>query len=147
MAYSIELTADFAKDDSDFVFEALRQYNLQHAEDDNHQWLRLFVRDETGGLIAGLLGGTNWHWLHIDILWVREDCRKLGLGKQLMARAEAEAMRRGCQYAMVDTMDFQAPDFYRQLGYSVWGVLEDVPPGHRRIFFRKTLISERNEQA
>ncbi|MCA9909224.1 MAG: GNAT family N-acetyltransferase, partial [Anaerolineae bacterium] len=51
----------------------------------------------------------------------------------------AEALRRGCNYAHVDTLDFQAPDFYRQLGYTVWGQLDDLPPGHTRYFMRKTL--------
>ncbi len=143
MTYSIELTADASSSDSDFIFESLRQYNLQHAEDDHHQFLRVFVRDETGALIGGLLGDTYWGWLYIAILWVREDCRQLGLGKQMMASAEAEALRRGCQHAHVDTMDFQAPDFYLRLGYEIWGVLEDLPPGHRRIFLKKALTNRK----
>jgi hypothetical protein len=54
-----------------------------------------------------------------------------------MARAEEEAIRRGCCHAYLDTFDFQAPGFYRKLGYSEWGVLEDFPPGHQRIFLKK----------
>jgi hypothetical protein len=42
-------------------------------------------------------------------------------------------------HAMVDTFDFQAPGFYQKLGYVEWGVLEDFPGGHRRIYFRKDL--------
>ncbi len=140
MSYSLELTSTHAKDDSDFISKGLQAFNLQHAEPDDHTPLMVFVRDtEDGKLIGGLLGGTYWHWLHIDILWVREDCRHLGLGRQMMAQAEAEAVRRGCLHAHVDTMDFQAPDFYLGLGYSVWGILDDLPPGHRRIFYRKDL--------
>jgi hypothetical protein len=36
-------------------------------------------------------------------------------------------------------MSFQAPDFYRKLGYEEFGRLDDFPPGHSRLFFRKNL--------
>jgi GNAT superfamily N-acetyltransferase len=134
--FTIDLTADEAKEDSTFIWNKLFQYNLQYTEHDQHTFLRVFARNERGELIAGLLGETFWSWLHINILWVHEQHRHKGLGNQLMTRAEAEAIRRGCRHADVDTLDFQAPDFYRRLGYVVWGVLDDLPPEHQRIFFR-----------
>ncbi len=137
MSITFELTSDASPEQSAFIDEALRQYNIQHSENDNHILLRIFARSDTGELIGGLLGGTYWGWLHIDILWVREDYRHQRLGRQMMAQAEAEAIRRGCRHAHVDTIDFQAPDFYLQSGYTVWGVLDDLPPGHRRIFLKK----------
>jgi GNAT superfamily N-acetyltransferase len=140
MEYSIELTATPAEEDSAFIKNKLFQFNLQHSEADSHKLLHIFIRNESGELIGGLLSETYWKWLHISILWVHEDYRHEGLGKQLMAQAEAEAIRRGCQHADVDTMDFQAPGFYQRLGYSVWGVLEDLPPGHQRIFYKKDFL-------
>jgi GNAT superfamily N-acetyltransferase len=137
--YTTQLTDSQAEADSAFIWDQLYQYNLQFTDEDRHIWLRIFVRDDKGALIGGLLGETFWGWLYISILWVHADHRHAGLGKQLMAQAEAEAVRRGCRHAYVDTLDFQAPDFYLQLGYTIWGVLEDLPPGHRRIFLRKDL--------
>lgn len=142
MRFSIEVTADPAKEDSDFVFEALQQFNFRQVGNDKHQLLRIFTRNENGELVGGLLGDTYWGWLYIAIVWVREDCRKQGLGKQMLARAEAEAVQRGCLHAHLDTMDFQAPDFYLRLGYTIWGELEDLPRGHRRIFLKKALAAE-----
>lgn len=78
-------------------------------------------------------------WLHIDILWIREDAHHLGYGKWMVVEAEAAGIRRGCKHAQVDTHDFQAHEFYRKLGFKVWGVLDDLPPGYQRIFFRKDL--------
>jgi GNAT superfamily N-acetyltransferase len=65
--------------------------------------------------------------------------RKLGLGRTLMERAEQEAVLGGCLHAYVDTFSFQAPGFYEKLGYERFGVLDDFPPGHQRIFFVKSL--------
>ena len=146
MIYSFELTANPAEPDIAYIKNKLFQFNLQHTEDDQHTLLVIFIRNDSGELIGGLLGETYWRWLHINILWVLEGYRSTGLGKQLMAKAEAEAISRGCQHADVDTMDFQAPGFYQQLGYSVWGVLEDLPPGHRRIFLKKDLVIENSQQ-
>ncbi len=53
--------------------------------------------------------------------------------------AEQEALARGCRNVLVDTMSFQAPGFYRRLGYEEFGVLEGFPGPHSRHFFRKSL--------
>jgi hypothetical protein len=45
---------------------------------------------------------------------------------------------RGCHSARLDTFSFQAPEFYRRMGYEVFGVL-DYPPDHKRIFLKKQL--------
>jgi hypothetical protein len=52
---------------------------------------------------------------------------------------EAEAIRRGCHGAFLDTFSYQARPFYEKLGYEVFGTLEDYPPGHQRFYMRKRL--------
>jgi hypothetical protein len=37
-------------------------------------------------------------------------------------------------------MSFQAQPFYEKQGYTVFGVLEDLPDGHKRIFLKKDLV-------
>ena len=90
-------------------------------------------------MIGGLLGGTYWGWLHVDILWLDDSLRRQGYGSKLLAKAEDEGRRRGCQNAHLDTMSFQALEFYEKNGYTVWGTLEGIPEGHDRIYLRKAL--------
>ena len=56
-----------------------------------------------------------------------------------MKRAEAYSRERGCTDAFLDTFRFQARPFYEQLGYRVFGVLENHPAGHQRYFMTKQL--------
>jgi ribosomal protein S18 acetylase RimI-like enzyme len=79
--------------------------------------------------------------LFIESLWDAEPLRRRGHGKQLVLTAEREAVQRGCRFAHLDTFSFQAPDFYRRLGYEVFGVLTGYAGGHSRYFMKKPLAS------
>ncbi|GLQ54224.1 GNAT family N-acetyltransferase [Devosia nitrariae] len=104
----------------------------------------LGMRDESGVLIAGLAASTAYGWLLIKLIWVDEGHRDKGLGRRLMAEAEAEGIRRGCHGAWLDTSMPDSAGFYVRLGYETFGTLEnaagDVVPGHRRWFMRKRLV-------
>lgn len=127
--------------DEQAVRDGLSRYNLAHTDnaDDTFQRLDYFVRDADGTVIGGLIGGTYWGWLHVDILWLSEGLRHQGYGSRLLAAAEEEAVRRGCRHAHLDTMDFQALPFYQRHGYTIFGALHDLPPGHTRFFLQKHL--------
>jgi ribosomal protein S18 acetylase RimI-like enzyme len=71
---------------------------------------------------------------------VPAELRGRGIGSELLRVAEHEAVRRGCLYAYVDTMDYQSPDFYRGAGYTLVGQLDDWDShGHAKLLFTKRL--------
>jgi ribosomal protein S18 acetylase RimI-like enzyme len=72
-------------------------------------------------------------------VWVREDLRGQGLGRQLVEAAEAEAGARGCEHVWLDSYTFQAPGFYERLGYEVFGALDGYPPPEGRVFLTRKL--------
>jgi hypothetical protein len=39
-------------------------------------------------------------------------------------------------------MSFQALQFYQKLGYTMFGVLDDLPEGSQRIFLKKDLVED-----
>ena len=128
--------------ETDYIREALNQFNCAHVGDDGHTPLNLIEYDADGSIIGGLLGGTYWGWMYIDILWVREDHRRQGVGSRLLTEAEKEAIRRGCHHVHVDTMSWQAPMFYQKHGYEVIGVLPDIPRGNQKYLLMKALLAE-----
>jgi GNAT superfamily N-acetyltransferase len=105
--------------------------------------LGVTARDVEAGLIGGLIGSTSHGWLLVKMLWVAEAARGRGLGTRLMARAETEALARGCHGAWLDTSSMRAEAFYRRLGYRPFGMLEnrpgEQPERHRRHFLCKRL--------
>ncbi len=122
-----------------YIREALYRFNSEKVGVDGHTPLNIVEYDENGIIIGGVLGGTYWGWLYIDILWVQESHRFKGIGSKLLSEAEKEALHRGCHHAHLDTMSWQAPEFYKKHGYEVIGVLPDIPSGNQKYLLMKAL--------
>ena len=67
-----------------------------------------------------------WSQLHIKYLYVEEKYRSQGIGRQLMDHVLEFGKKRGCQFAFLETMSFQAPEFYQKLGF----IIEFSRPGY-----------------
>ena len=128
-----------SKEEIGFVKDELMKFNAQRVGHDGHTLLNLIEYDCDGNIIAGILGGTYWGWMYVDILWVHEDHRKRGIGSRLLSAAEKEAVRRGCHHVHLDTMSWQAPEFYKKHGYELIGVLPDIPRGNQKYLLIKAL--------
>jgi ribosomal protein S18 acetylase RimI-like enzyme len=61
-----------------------------------------------------------------------------------MAMAEREARKRGASRMLLETHSFQAPDFYRRLGFRIVGAFTGYPRGHRQLFLQKRLRNTRS---
>jgi len=124
--------------------EALRHGLLGHMQsllgETSSNDIAFLLRDDRGAVQGGVHGNYgSFGWLHIDTLFVADHLRGRGYANQLMNLIEAEAVRNGCRYAYLDTFSFQAPEFYKRRGYTVFAELEDFPAGHTRYFLRKKL--------
>ena len=121
------------------VRAGMRRYTESQVVWDEYTDLALVARADDGTVIAAALGETGRGWLHVSVVWVEERARRQRLGTRLMNAMEAEAIRRGCRGAYLDTFSYQARPFYEKLGYEVFGTLDDYPPGHQRFYMRKRL--------
>jgi GNAT superfamily N-acetyltransferase len=123
------------------IADPLLAFNCsQIGRSDTPHSLVLLLHSPDGDDIVGGLYGMTWiSYLYVNLLFIPESMRRGGVGRKLMMEAEAEAVRRGCRAAVLDTFSFQARGFYEKLGYCVFGTLDDYPPGHSRFYLTKRL--------
>jgi len=141
MNYEITFEENASADDLQVIDEGLEAHTRKLFSDKSRTWIAFFVRDESGKIVGGVNGNYGtFGWLYVNALWVDEKLRGRGFGRELMKKIEAEAIKHGVKNAFLNTMSFQAPEFYKRLGYEVFGVLEDFPGEHSRIFLRKRLV-------
>ena len=121
------------------IGQGISTYNEQQAGDQKFQRLCFVLHTPDNVIVGGVIGEVYWDWFHLDLLWVQDELRGHGYGQRLLTRAEDEARQRGAKNVYLDTFSFQAPDFYKQNGYQVFGELQHFPPGHHRYFLTKQL--------
>jgi GNAT superfamily N-acetyltransferase len=119
------------------IFDALEASSRPRIGPVHPRLLVIPIRDDAGHVAGGFWGKTLFQWLQVEMLFVPAPLRGLGVGRALMTLAERGAQARGCRGAYVDTFSFQAVSFYRKLGYTPFGALEDFPPGYSRLYFYK----------
>ncbi len=134
----LEVTDQPCSEDEAYVIAQTRKYNSAFAQND-HRSLCVFARDEAGNVVGGLTGRTYWQYLDIAFLWVDEKYRGEGYATRLMKAAETEARARGCERVFLDTLSFQALNFYRKLGYAEFGRLAGFSGKYDRIYLHKRL--------
>ena len=128
-----------AENEIKYIREELNQFNNERVGEDGHTPLNIVEYDTNGNIIGGILGGTYWGWMYVDILWVHENHRYKGIGSKLLREAVKAAVRRGCHHVHLDTMSWQAPEFYQKHGYEVIGILPDIPNGNQNYLLMKAL--------
>src|SRR5262249_47582354 len=103
----------------------LDQFNMHVTGETDWTPLAFTLRDDAGRLRGGILADIWGGWMFISALYVDEDLRGEGWGRQLLHAAEAAARQAGCRNIHLDTFSFQARPFYEKEGYTVFAALED----------------------
>lgn len=116
----------------------LSGYNTAQAGTHLRERIASFIKDAQGKVLGGIVADIKWGWLHVDWLWIDEGIRKDGWGARLLATMEQYASDKGITKVHLETTSFQALPFYQKQGYTVFGELPDMPPGHITYFLKKT---------
>lgn len=136
---AFKITDEIKEQDRAAIFEGLHAYNAARIEDKNQKDLGIYLEDDQGKKLAGLIGSTHGNWLIVKYLWVAEELRGQNIGSQILKRAEQTAKERGCKYVFLDTFSFQAPEFYKKHGYQEVFALQEYPVTGKRYYFIKNL--------
>lgn len=121
------------------VSSGLRAFNRSFLGEYSSEPIAVDVFGDAGEIMGGAVGSLHLGWLFIDILWIPESLRSAGIGTKVLEVLESEAIRRGANRAILDTMSFQAERFYIDRGYVECGRVVNFASGYDRIFMTKSL--------
>ncbi|MDO8953414.1 MAG: GNAT family N-acetyltransferase [Gammaproteobacteria bacterium] len=139
MNLRIDIEARSKPEDLDVLLNGLKEYNIEQTQEAlTSGSINIFVRDESHAILGGLKSYAYLQTLHIDYLYIDKSLRGLGYGKKLLALAETEAKKQNCSLICLSSFSFQAPNYYKKLGYEVYAEL-DLPTGDKRIYLKKTI--------
>lgn len=134
MSMFIEVTSSPSEQDLKTLSEGIQSFNQQHIPNDvvfeEDTKFAVFAKNDSGEVEGGIRATGFWNYCIIELLWLSQDSRGLGIGAKLMAAAEQYALEQGFKYMRTETLSFQARPFYEKLGFKVFGELPDHPKGH-----------------
>lgn len=136
---TITQVAKPTEDDLTALKNGLLSFNVQKANLKDDQEISSFIKDCEGVILGGVYGKLTAGWLYIDWLWVSDECRSAGYGTRLLQEMEQFATFYDIRFAHLETTSYQALDFYKKNGYTVFAELNDKPPGHVSYFLKKEL--------
>lgn len=125
------------------INERLYYFNLGQFPEDlrgRYEEVNIFLKDENDNVLGGILGEICWNWLEIHVLIMDDSLRTKGYGTKLLMEAEEIAKEQKCDFIKLDTLSFQALDFYKKHGYEVYGTLPNVGRDFNHYYLKKDLL-------
>lgn len=98
-----------------------------------------FVEEEDGKILGAITGRAYYNEVHIGDLIVSKDCRRSGLGSKLVKAVEEYYSGKCYDIITLTTFGFQAPEFYKKLGYKIEFVRENKDPKLSKYFLSKPI--------
>ena len=97
-----------------------------------------FAAKEDGKVVGIINGNSYYDEVHIGDLIVLKDYRHKHIGSQLVRKVEETFTGKGFKKFNLSTYEFQAPEFYKKLGFKVEFVRENKDdPRLNKYFFAK----------
>lgn len=136
----IEVNQNPSKLDIEYISNSLFEFNCHKVGINDFAEILIQLKNNSNQVCGGIVGWSRWNWAHIENLWIMEEYRGHGFGKQLLAQFETIAINRNCAFIDLDTFNFQAPEFYIKNGYQKQFVIDGIGHNVSKYFFKKSLI-------
>lgn len=121
------------------VDDGLERFNQRAADLGAVVSFACLVRSEAGEMIGGALARRWGECCELQQIWVDDDHRKRGIGREIVCRIEDHARQHGCTLLYLETFSFQSPKFYEAQGYDVACAFRGFPNGVSKFIMQKRL--------
>lgn len=122
-----------------FIHNGFTRYGEQNDVVLNYDEFCFSAENAEGKIVGVITGRAYYNEVHIGDLIVDENCRGIGLGSRLVTAVEQAYRDKGYDVITLTTFGFQAPEFYKKLGYSVEFVRGHKDPKLNKYFLKKAL--------
>ena len=123
----------------EFIDKAFTDYAKTNDVDLNFEEYWFVAEDDSGEIIGSITGRTYYNEVHIGDLIIDKNYRGQGIGTKLVIAVEEAYRNKEFEKITLTTFGFQAPGFYKKLGYSLEFVREDKNPKLSKYFYCKPL--------
>jgi GNAT superfamily N-acetyltransferase len=131
---------------SKIILKGLKAHNESKIGSYSRENFVLFVKNESEDIIAGLCGDILGELCALHLLWVDQEHRLKGVGKNIINVLEEYALSKKCKIIQLDTTEFQAKDFYKKYGYLEIATLDKGFMGYKQFIMRKNLFDSKSEE-
>ena len=144
MTYSIIHSSDPKPEDIQVLYDGLKDHMLANRNLKPISFFGFFIKDQNEQIVGGCNGCFLYGCLVIDSLWIEKSLRGQDFGSKLMQQAERLGIENNCSFATVNTMDWEALDFYKKLGFYVEFERKGFDKDSTFYFLRKDLPPSAN---
>ena len=139
MTYKISFETDSKHEDIQILNDGIKEHMLAKRNLKPISSFSYFIRDDSDNIVGGCHGDLFFGRVYVGSLWVAESLRGQGYGTKLMRAAEDFANENACNFIAVNTMDWEALDFYKKFGFYVELERKGFDKGSIFYFLRKEL--------
>lgn len=122
-----------------FINDGFTGYSAQSEVALNYQQFCFVAQNGDGKIVGVIIGHAYYNEVHIGDLIVDANYRKSGIGSRLVGAVEGAFKESPYDFITLTTFRFQAPDFYKKLGFQIEFIRENSDPKLSKYFFRKSL--------
>lgn len=122
-----------------FIHDGFTRYGEQNEVVLNYDEFCFVAENGEGEIIGAITGRAYYNEVYIGDLIVDEGHRRNGLGRRLVGAVEEAYRDKGYDVVTLTTFGFQAPEFYKKLGFAVEFIRGHKDPKLNKYFLKKAL--------
>ena len=124
------------------INDIFKEQNEQHFEETLERHAEVIAIGAYDGekIIGGITAKKEYQNIHVSMLAVSNEYRGQDIGSQLLMKIEKLGKESGIINLTLTTRSYQAVEFYKKAGFTVFATLDDMPmQGVTKYYFNKKL--------
>ena len=101
--------------------------------------ISFYIKNQEKEIISAIVCQPFWGALHIKYVWTHYKNRKEGYSSRLMEEVFRYAKKYKFSFIYVETLNFQAPDFYKKFGFEIEFIRKGFSKDVAFFYMRKNL--------